>query len=649
MSPRLLPRASYDVLVAKLAEDRELLAPRVRDGAIVWGVVDDASQLPVGVGDTQTAGRYRLRERGDERAFGYAVGPSSLKATLFPPHETLYRAERRADGKVGFVKVAPSPTPRAVLGARACELSALAVQDRVFLHGAAKEPRYATRRESLELVVAVQCGAPAETCFCADTQTGPRVTEGADVVATEVDAGLLLEARSPRGATLLDALPLRPASDDERAAAEAELEDAERATSGRLNVDTLHERLYGALDHPRWDDVAARCLSCGNCTSVCPTCFCSQAEEEAPIADALEGRSDRTRRWESCFTKEHGAMAGHDPRPTTKDRYRQWLTHKLGGWVAQLGASGCVGCGRCTTWCPAGIDFVTEAKTFEEMPRSPLPSAPAPRDDAPEETWVPRVATIRAVREETSDVVTLVIRDDGARPRPGQFLQLSLPAFGEAPISVSGVTDDGEVELTIRGVGALTRALGTLRCGDELGVRGPYGRPWPLDALEGHTSVFVAGGLGLAPLRQALRTVIANPSRFGEVRLFVGARTPDARLYVDELERWNALPHVQVLQTVDHADTGWRGHVGVVPRWLRGRVPPGARALVCGPEIMMRFTSDALRAEGIGDDAQWLTLERHMKCAVGFCGRCQLGPHLICRDGPVFRRDELPLFGREGF
>jgi NAD(P)H-flavin reductase len=266
---------------------------------------------------------------------------------------------------------------------------------------------------------------------------------------------------------------------------------------------------------------------------------------------------------------------------------------------------------------------------------------------------VPRTAEVLAITRETSDVVTLHVRDRGAAPEPGQFLQLSLPTIGEAPISVSGVSRaEGfvDVELTIRGVGATTRALTNLEPGSELGVRGPYGRGWPLPWLEGAPVVIVAGGVGLAPLRGAIRALVEAPDRFPDVRLFVGARTPEDLLFPREMITWLERSHVKLTVTVDHASPGWRGHVGVVTRLLRrGAIPEHARALVCGPEIMMRFTSDALLAAGVPHDRQWLTMERHMKCAVGFCGRCQMGPHLVCRDGPVFRRDELVLLGREGF
>ncbi|MBX3248335.1 MAG: FAD/NAD(P)-binding protein [Myxococcales bacterium] len=272
----------------------------------------------------------------------------------------------------------------------------------------------------------------------------------------------------------------------------------------------------------------------------------------------------------------------------------------------------------------------------------------------------PRVARVVDVVRETSDVVTLRLRLDGrVAHRPGQFHQLALPAIGEAPISVSGRADGRDlddhldhhfVDHTIRAVGGVTRALCALSPGDELGLRGPYGRPWPLDALRGRPVVVIAGGIGLAPLRETLRELLASPADYPDVRLFYGARTPDDALYLDEL-RAGTRPGFTLRVTVDHAPPTWRGEIGVVTRLLRGdAVPEGAACLMCGPEVMMRFSIEALRAAGIPDERIWITMERHMKCAAGFCGRCQYGPYFVCKDGPVFRLDEVALlFGRDGF
>jgi NAD(P)H-flavin reductase/ferredoxin len=652
VTTKVLSRASLDRLFALAAEGgRTVVGPTVKDGAIVYAPLETPAALPVGWTDRQSPGRYRLERRTDEAVFGHVVGPSSPKELFLPPKETLYRAERRADGKVGFTAITPAPSPKALFGVRACDLAAIGVQDRVFRDGEHREPRYAARREDT-LVIGVHCLEPGGLCFCASMGTGPRVRDGADLALAERldEAGhvFVAEALSERGEALLTALEGSAASPEELRWLDEGLEAARGKMGRTLDTTELPGRLFAALDHPRWDEVASRCLACGNCTSVCPSCFCSGAEDPSD----LEGASaSHERLWESCFTREHGELHGHTVRPKTSERYRQWATHKLGGWVSQMGQSGCVGCGRCIAWCPSGIDLVEEVTAIARGAEpAPLPTAkevPA----SVEEALVPRAATVVRATRETADVVTLSLSAEGGLAfAPGQFHQLSLPGVGECPISVSG--DDGAgAEHTIRAVGKLTEALCALRPGEQLGVRGPYGRGWPMEELAGAPVVVVAGGIGLAPLREALRQMLGDPSRYPDVRLFYGARTPEDLLYSRELVGWLDRPGFQLHVSVDRAGPTWRGNVGVVTRLLRrATVPEEASAILCGPEVMMRFTVDALAKLGLPHRRQWVTMERHMKCATGTCGRCQYGPFFVCKDGPVFRFDEVSmLFGRHGF
>jgi NAD(P)H-flavin reductase len=270
----------------------------------------------------------------------------------------------------------------------------------------------------------------------------------------------------------------------------------------------------------------------------------------------------------------------------------------------------------------------------------------AGRAEQPPGSWIePEQWRVTGIRHETSDVVTL----DLMAPRPfaflpGQFNMLSLPGIGEVPISISGdPASTGSILHTIRDVGPVTRALCALRPGQEAGVRGPYGTSWPVVAAEGGDLVIVAGGIGLPPLRPALYQALARRDSFGRVALLYGARTPADLLFIDELTAWRARFDLDVAVTVDAAGRGWHGDVGVVPDLVR-RVPfdaPSTTAFMVGPEVMMRFTVRALLAAGVPEGRIYLSMERNMKCAVAMCGHCQLGPFLVCRDGPVFRYQAL--------
>jgi ferredoxin len=347
-------------LIQLLADDGyEVVGPSMRDNAIVYDRLAGVADLPIGWGDEHGPGHYRLRQRDDQALFGYVVGPHSWKKYLFPPRETLVRVLRRDDGGFDTQPGEPEPPRRAFIGVRPCELAAIGIQDRVFLEQAVRDRAYGARREGVFLV-AVNCAEPGGACFCASMGTGPRTESGFDLALTEVIEGdihvLVIEAGSEAGEAMLQRLDHREAGEAECTAAERVWREAPERM-GRVMPGDAREVLGKALEHPRWEQTAERCLSCANCTLVCPTCFCAQMEE---LPD-LEGKtSERVRHWDSCFNGEHSYMIGGPHRSTVAARYRQWLTHKLSTWHDQFGSSGCVGCGRCITWCPVGIDITEE-------------------------------------------------------------------------------------------------------------------------------------------------------------------------------------------------------------------------------------------------------------------------------------------------
>lgn len=655
-----LPRAELDRLFEGLrADGRRVIGPTVVEGAVVYDEVSGPGDLPVGRVSETRPGAYRLHGDGRQRAFDYGLPVSSWKRYTHPPIVPLTRAHR--DG--GLVSVLPAteePPRLAYLGARACELAALRIQDRAMRAGPVGDADHAGRDDAA-LVVAVECATAGATCFCTSMGTGPEVAvdAGADVILSELDDGFVVRVGSAAGAAIVEPLGLEPASGEQECEAATQVAAVRGSMGPGVAAAGLPDRLRAALDHPRWAEVAERCLACANCTLVCPTCFCTSVG----VVSDLDGTDASTeRRWDSCFSLGFGRVAGDaNFRPKVRDRYRQWLTHKFAMWWDQFGSSGCVGCGRCVTWCPVGIDIREELAAIApaDAAPGPVPWPVAPAEGrAPAALAVPRppnhaVATVRDVRRETADTVTLslIVADKAIlAARPGQFVMVELPAFDAPPISISRIRSDG-IDLTIRAAGAATRALTELGPGAQVALRGPYGRSWPIASALGRDVVIVAGGIGLAPLRPVIDAIVAERPRFRSVRLYLGARTPADRLFVAEMSALAGRTDLEVAEIVDRAGPDWLGRVGIVTQLFDEAEWTGADAVafVCGPDRMMQATAATLARRGVAAEATWLTLERNMACGVGTCGHCQLGPFFVCRDGPVFSVAELgTALTREG-
>ena len=363
-----LPRAQLRQLFAELGDrGYRIIGPTRRDDAIVYAELDRPEELPIGLSDEQSPGRYRLRKRQDAAVFGFVVGPESPRRWLQVPQECLVQLRRKDRGFTATAQQTADPRPRAFFGMRACEIAALAVQDKIFTQGAYPDPAYAGRRDGA-LIISVSCNEPAATCFCASLNTGPRPQRGFDLSLTELGVDsteqhrFLVEVGSARGEELVQALDLAQADDADSRRADDLASNAAQSMQRSMDASSVRELLLRNPEHRHWEDVAQRCLACTNCTMVCPTCFCSRIDDET----TLDGQqTQRIRRWDSCFSEEYSYIHGGAVRTSVKARYRHWLTHKLATWVDQFGELGCVGCGRCITWCPAGIDLTQEIRALQ--------------------------------------------------------------------------------------------------------------------------------------------------------------------------------------------------------------------------------------------------------------------------------------------
>lgn len=357
----VIERSGLDALLAYLsAENFTVLGPREKDGAIRYDCIHTTRDLPEGLREAQAPGRYRLHRDAGQALFAHHPGADSWKRFFFPPDRQVWNL-RLHDGVFEPVQDPQENSNKyAIVGVRACELRALQVQDRVFTAQRFCDATYARRRESA-FVVAINCSQAADTCFCDAMGTGPHCTSGFDLALTElVDEDsheFLVDIGSEAGFASLEGICARPAGAEHRRRARRATEAARRQQHRDMPGD-VRPLLARNAEHPAWQELGERCLACGNCTLVCPTCFCSDFEDTADLTGTV---AERRQKWSSCFNASFSYTHGGSVRSSTASRYRQWMTHKLSTWFDQFDSSGCVGCGRCITWCPVGIDITQAA------------------------------------------------------------------------------------------------------------------------------------------------------------------------------------------------------------------------------------------------------------------------------------------------
>lgn len=552
----------------------------------------------------------------------------SPKKFLFPNWEKLFGF--RLGGKV-LLEAERAAVPRVIFGMHPCDLHAVRILDDCLFEGEA-DSAYRSKREA-SVLVGVDC-VPDEHCFCTSLGTD-RAAEGFDLFFHRDGERYLVQSGGSRGEDLLrryaPAVAARPG--------EPPLPLQAKATRRKLDfpVEALAPLLDEGYEHGIWKEVGDSCLGCGTCTLLCPSCYCFNVQDRLHLD---LGGGERLRTWDSCqFDQFSRLSGGGEARADQSDRQRHRFFRKYKYLWEKHRRTACVGCGRCSRECLAGIapaevlNRLSEARALPEVQASPGGE------------YHPQLAEILEVR-------TLCEADRGLRLRlpepvtvaPGCFMAVSVFGLGEAPFTVASPPGDGrEVELVVRAAGNLSRALHRLRKGDTVGVRGPFGNGFPVEEMRGRDVLLVAGGLGMVTLRALLLTILASRGEFGRVHLLYGASAPDKFLFRDELRQWQQGGELDLRLIVNAPAPGWCGPVGDVTRLFRDLeiAPERAAVAVSGPAGMYRFTNPVLLGLGISPDRVFLNLERHMKCGLGKCGKCRINDLCVCECGPVFRYSQV--------
>ncbi|MGD9591737.1 MAG: 4Fe-4S dicluster domain-containing protein [Candidatus Berkiella sp.] len=361
---KLLPQDLNALFIQLQNKGYQIIGPKREGQCITYAQIDSIEDLPKGWTDYQEKGTYRLKNRNDNAYFGYNIGSRTFKQFLFPPREKIFKISKQGNMQtLSLDKI----HKLALIGVRACELHAIQIQDKVFMSDNHADQHYLQRR-SQSFIVALNCHTAANTCFCVSMNTGPEVASGYDLNLSEIindkEHYFICEVGSEKGREIFEKLTITEVTQDDMNKKKKMIEHTASKMGRSLDTTNIKEKLEKAHDHPHWDDVASRCINCANCALACPTCFCSTNED---VSDIEQETTTRTKVWDTCFSQEYSHIHDANVRSSSKSRYRQWLTHKLGTWHDQFDTSGCVGCGRCLTWCPVGIDLTEEFASLTQI------------------------------------------------------------------------------------------------------------------------------------------------------------------------------------------------------------------------------------------------------------------------------------------
>lgn len=632
------------------------IMPKEKFPAFVNALIEDESLHVEGVKSTAWGGKFVFGplESADELRLDYDVTILPPKKYFLPIQETMMAFNL---SKPFAVSRPENGSKKVIIGVHPYDIVAISQMDTYYLDTPVDDAYL--RRRNNTLIIGLHVVNVSEKAFFGDMGTGT-VDSGYDLMLTVLDDSVIIAIGTDAGKALLEthAPWVRDANPDEISAG---IETVEKTVSrARRNLliapDTWHDLLDKNQDSEVWKEKSDKCLGCGTCTLVCPTCFCYDVTD---TVDLTLKTGKRLRTWDGClllnFTK---VGSGEIFREDILDRYRHRYNRKGRYLPDMLGFVACVGCGRCSTQCIPDIADPVEVMnslaregtfptvTTETTPVSAYSSPIPPLSGEP--LYIPHPATLKRVERLTQSETYFEIEMDDGQPlghQPGQFVEVSIMGYGEAPISISSAPDGSKFELVVRRVGDVTTRLHAMKIGDKVGIRGPFGKGFDTEVLKGKDVLFIGGGIGIIPMRSLINYVLDHREDYGEVSILYGCKEPCELLFKDEVNQWDEREDVTLLLSADRCPEGecWQGEVGLITCLLPQVTfdPHTTFAIVVGPPIMYKFVIRDLLNQGLPEDHIIVSLERRMKCGVGKCGHCQINGIYVCKDGPVFNYKDV--------
>jgi NAD(P)H-flavin reductase/NAD-dependent dihydropyrimidine dehydrogenase PreA subunit len=602
-----------------------------------------------------------LTQRKDKVLFDFIQSPSeillSYQPTVLSPKKFFFPQEEVFLEYTSEGKITPKiESPDTVLfGIRPCDTNALKILDEAFSESNG-DPNYLAKRDHT-VVISIDCNKLCDhNAFCYKTNS-QNVTGGADMLLYDLNENYAIKIFTQKGKDFLDKyIPNAPVNREDFHNYEWFKGEAFKDLLPFPNLQHLPEIFETNRQHPIWGEEASRCLSCGSCVFVCPTCYCFDVADELAL-NLKEG--ERIRRWDACQLHSFAKVAGGENfREETENRVRHRINKKFNYLMSKHGQSGCVGCGRCVRACLVNISpkviaetLIAENDVIKNL--APVVEALTPQDihSKNPQMYLPERATITHIKKMTEKETLFEVELVSGRPLghvPGQFVQVSILGIGEAPISISSAPkDSSHFELCVRAVGDVTNGLHKMNKGDTIYIRGPFGHGFDqpiMDSMKGKHLLFISGGLGYAPLRSLINLVLTQPEQYKKISILNGCKTPHDRLFPDELEEIGKMGgNIELLETVDCTDETWSCGVGVITTLIPQvkMIPEETIAIIVGPPVMYKFVLQSLKELNFPHENIYVSLERRMKCGVGKCGHCQIEGIYVCQEGPVFNYTDI--------